>query len=260
MSDPVLLETDGAIATLRLNRPDRKNAVGLEMRKFLRQLLTQIDRDPGIRVLILCGSGGSFCAGGDIRDMQSLGSDGEAARRRMRETGELAVTLSALDIPVIAAVDGPAYGAGFGMALAADFVLATPTARFCASFGRLGLVPDFALHHSLPRRVGIARAKEIIFSAREIAADEALRIGLADWLHPSNDLEQEARRLAESFATASPTALGSSKALLGQSFALDIRQVTEAEGTAQALCFTSEYHAAARARFLSGARSGGGPA
>lgn len=258
MDDPVLLETHGPIALLRLNRPERKNAVSLEMRVVLRRLLAQVERDRDICALILCGSSGSFCAGGDIRDMQSLGTDGEAARRRMRETGALAVTLSTLDIPVVAAVDGPAYGAGFGMALAADFVLASPAARFCASFGRLGLVPDFALHHSLPRRVGLARAKELVYSAREVDADEALTIGLADWLYPSQELEQQARQLAESFAASSPTALGLSKSLLDQSLALDVRQVTEAEGAAQALCFTSAYHVAARTRFLAGSRSGGG--
>lgn len=255
MADPILLEITNSVAILRLNRPDRRNAVSLEMRRQLGQALDLVDRDRDIRALLLCGSGGSFCAGGDIRDMQSVEADGETARQRMRETGGLALALSTLDIPVIAAVDGPAYGAGFGLALAADIVLATPQAWFCASFGRLGLVPDFGLHHALPRRVGVARAKEIVFSAREIRADEALELGIVDKIHPAGALEAEARGLADGFTGSSRTALGLSKALLNQSLALDIRQVTEAETAAQALCFTTEFHTIARQRFLTGSRS-----
>ncbi len=255
MTDPVLLEISGSVATLRLNRPERRNAISLAMRRQLGKILDHVNRDQSIRALILCGSGGSFCAGGDIRDMQSVEADGETARQRMREAGGLAITISTLDIPVIAAVDGSAYGAGFGLALAADIVLATPQARFCASFARLGLVPDFGLHHSLPRRVGVPRAKDIVFSAREIAADEALQLGIVDRVHPANTLEKEARALADSFTGGSRTALGQSKALLNQSITLDIRQVTEAETAAQALCFTTEFHNIARQRFLTGSKT-----
>ncbi|WP_163849093.1 enoyl-CoA hydratase/isomerase family protein [Pseudooceanicola aestuarii] len=266
MADPVLLEVaqDG-VATLRLNRPAQKNAINLEMRPLMQRLITRVARDPAVRVLILAGSGGSFCAGGDIRDMAQLGAGagvdgggdaapdalaGEAARRRMRQTGEVALAISTLDIPVIAAVSGPAYGAGLGLALAADLVLAAPDAEFCASFGRLGLVPDFGLHLSLPRRVGIARAKEMIFSARAVEATEAQTLGLVDALHPAPELEAVARRMASGFARHSPTALGLSKALLDQSPTLDLRQVLEAETAAQALCFTTPHHAEARRRFL----------
>ncbi|TDK48124.1 enoyl-CoA hydratase/isomerase family protein [Antarcticimicrobium luteum] len=260
MADPVLFEVDGGIATLRLNRPGRRNAVSLEMRTLLAGHLARIGRDEDIRALILCGSGGSFCAGGDIRDMQSLGSDGEAARRRMRQTGGLAETISSLDIPVIAAVDGPAYGGGFGLALTADFVLAGRDARFCASFGKLGLVPDFGLHHSLPRRVGLARAKSLIFSQREVGAEEALGIGLADAIFEPGDLEPEARALAQGFLGTSPTALAFSKSILNQSFGFDFGQVADAETAAQALCFTTPQHAEARRRFLAPAPGHSPPA
>lgn len=249
MPDPITLTIDAGVAVLRLNRPERRNAISLAMRPLLNQLLRRANEANEVRALILCGSGGSFCAGGDIDDMASLGADGEAGRRRMRQTGDVALMLSGMDVPVIAAVDGPAYGAGFGFAMAADLVLVSPAARFCASFGRLGLVPDAGLHHALPRRVGVARAKQLIFSAREIGADEALRIGAADEMHPAERLEEAALAHASAFARASATAIGLSKAILNQSLTLDLRQVTEAETAAQALCFTTEYHAAARDRF-----------
>ncbi|MEY8838294.1 enoyl-CoA hydratase/isomerase family protein [Cribrihabitans sp. XS_ASV171] len=250
MSDPVVLVAEGPVATLLLNRPERRNAVSLEMRGMLKRALDQIAGDPAIRALVLTGAGGSFCAGGDIRDMEGAGHDPEEARRRMGETGKLAVALSKLGIPVVAAVDGPAYGAGFGMAMAADIVLAGPGARFCASFGRLGLVPDFALHWSLPRRVGPARAKELFFSAREVGAEEAVTLGIADRLVRGTETATAARELAESFVSASPTALALSKRIVDRE-EMTIEQVVEAEGSAQALCFSTGYHKEARRRFLS---------
>ena len=256
MPDPVTLDIEEGIALLRLNRPERRNAISLEMRAALRDILQQADGDPDIRALILCGSGGSFCAGGDIDDMATLGTDGEAARWRMRLAGQIALLLAGLDVPVIAAVDGPAYGAGFGFAMAADIVLVSPAARFCASFGRLGLVADAGLHHSLPRRVGLGMAKRLIFSAREVGAEEALALGMADEMHPAERLEEEAQSIARGFAKASPTAIGLGKAILNQSLTLDLRQVIEAETAAQALCFTTGHHEAAREAFLARALRG----
>lgn len=250
MSDLVVLETEGPVATLLLNRPDRKNAVNLEMRGLLKQALDRVAQDPEIRALVLAGAGGSFCAGGDIRDMEGAGLEIEEARRRMRETGQLTIALSRLEIPVVAAVEGPAYGAGFGMAMAADFVLAGPGARFCASFGRLGLVPDFGLHRSLPRRVGTARAKELFFSAREVGAEEAVTLGIVDRLVSDVEVMTAARELSESFVPASPTALALSKRIVDRQ-EMTIEQVVDAEGSAQALCFSTCYHKEARRRFLS---------
>lgn len=246
----VLYDLQDGIACVTLNRPEKRNAVDLEMRADLIEVVARLRADPDVRVAILTGSGGSFCTGGDISVMRSRTPGAESGRIRMQEASDLALNLLTLDKPLIAAVDGPAYGAGFGMAMAADFVLAGPDARFCASFGRIGLIPDFLLHYTLPRLVGLAQAKALVFSTREIAADEALGLGLVYRVCPAGTVMTAARALARSLVTASPTALALSKALLNQSHALDPRQVAEAETAGQALCFETLYHREAAQRFL----------
>lgn len=250
--ETISLEDHGGVATLTLRRPERRNAVDMAMRAELRIAVERMADDAAIRACIITGSGGSFCAGGDIASMRDRTPGVEDARRRMRETGQMALRLLTLDKPLIAAVDGPAFGGGFGLALAADFVVATPRARFCASFGRIGLVPDFALHHSLPRRVGLARAKEIILSGREIGAEEALSLGMVYQIVEEDRLATVAQDLAARFVRSSPTAIALSKSLLDQTYSLDVRQVLEAETVAQAACLESEYHRGAVARFLEG--------
>src|SRR3546814_771523 len=168
--------SDG-IGWLTLNRPAQKNAIDADMRIKLAQTISNIQQDDATRVLVITGAGGAFCSGGDIRGMQEMSVAG--ARKRLVDLHAWLEPLLNLDRPVIAAVDGVAYGAGFGLALMADMVIATPRARFCASFMRLGLIPDFGLLYTLPRIVGRQKAKELVFSAREVSADEALELGIA---------------------------------------------------------------------------------
>lgn len=251
--DGIDLRADDGVAIVTLNRPERRNAIDLPMRAALADALRCVTQDRGIRAVVLTGAGGSFCAGGDIGAMRDRAPDIEEARRRMRDAGELALMLSTLDRPVIAAVDGPAYGAGFGLALACDFILGTERARFCASFIRLGLMPDCLLHASLPRWVGQARARELIFSGRDLRAAEAHALGILYRLCPSETLLDEAVALARRFREASPTALAQSKALLNQVHVMDLRQVAEAETAGQAMCLETASHRAAVDRFMVGA-------
>lgn len=251
MSDYETIQFDvtEGVAKLTFNRPKYKNAISLQMREELPLVIKSVATDSNIRALIVTGNGGSFCAGGDIKDMGSVTSV-DVGRNRMRATATLLQAVASIDKPVIAAVDGPAYGAGFGWAMLADFVLATPEARFCASFGRLGLAPDFGLHYTLPRLVGLARAKDLIFSAREVKADEALEMGLIYRIVAGDKIANTAQEMAEAFCNASPTAIGVSKMLLDQTFNMDMRQIAEAEATNQAVCFVSDYHTDAAKRFL----------
>jgi len=242
--------TDDGVAVLTLNRPHRRNAIDLPMRAALAEALRHVARTPEIRALVLTGAGGSFCAGGDIASMRDRPADIDEGRQRMREAGEVAVLLSTLDRPVIAAVDGPAYGAGFGLALAADFILGTDRARFCASFIRMGLIPDCLVHHSLPRWIGAARARELIFSGREIAAQEALDLGILSRLSAPGTLQDAALAMAKRFRHASPVALAQSKAILNRVHTMDLHEVAEAEAAAQALCFETPAHRDAAARFM----------
>ncbi|HEX6362452.1 MAG TPA: enoyl-CoA hydratase/isomerase family protein, partial [Albitalea sp.] len=194
------------VATLTLDHPATRNALAPQMREEIAEVIRGVKRDRGIRALVITGAGGHFCSGGDLRNIAAAGLDNQGWRERMHDLHQWLQDLITLDRPVIAAVDGAAFGAGFGLALAADFVVATPRARFCVSFLRVGLVPDFGVFYTLPRIVGPQRAKELMLSAREVGADEALRLGIAMELQPPEQLLPRAQALAASFVHASPVA------------------------------------------------------
>lgn len=275
MSD-LLLERDGPVATLLLNRPHARNALSDAMRDGLATAVARIEADPSIRAVVIAGAGGAFCAGGDVRALDAAargaGAAGDAARRdagpvagadgaggpepddedpsrplgrlrRMRRNHALVTALAQLDRPVIAAVDGPAFGAGFGLALLADLVVASDRARFAMAFQRVGLVPDFGAAYTLPRAVGLQRAKEIVYSARTIDAHEALRLGLVLEVQPVERLMPRVRALAAALAEASPTALGLAKRALNASLQSDLPTMLELEATGQAIAATGRYAA-----------------
>jgi 2-(1,2-epoxy-1,2-dihydrophenyl)acetyl-CoA isomerase len=245
----VRYELAGGVATLTLNRPARKNALDELMRDELAQCVRDIDRDRSVRAVVLTGAGEAFCAGGDLRAIQAAALDNEGWRRRMKQAHAWLAPLLMLDRPVVAAVDGPAYGAGFSLALAADFIVASPRARFCLSFMRVGLVPDFGAFYTLPRIVGVQRAKELMLSARELPADEAKALSIVFEIVPAERLLQRAQALAASFAHASPMAVSLVKHALAAAPA-DLHTMLELEASAQALCFGSTPHQTAVARFL----------
>jgi 2-(1,2-epoxy-1,2-dihydrophenyl)acetyl-CoA isomerase len=240
------------VATLTMSRPEARNALSNEMKEAFADVIPQLAADPTVRALVLTGAGGAFCAGGDLRGMVAVRDqmDVEGWRQRMREVQPWMRALVELDKPLIAAVDGVAYGAGFSLALMADFVLATPKARFCMSFMKVGLVPDFAAMYTLPRVVGVQRARELMLSAREVGIDEALRLGLVMESVPAEGLLARAQALAQSFTGASPLATSLIKRELGMALATDLNTTLAAEADHQALCFQSRYHVQAVQAFL----------
>ncbi len=140
----IQISSDAGVATIVLNRPEARNALSLTMTDELDSVLFDIGRDAAIRAVILTGAGGAFCAGGDVQRMNSAAQETADERRaRLRRAHRTVKALHALDRPVIAAVDGAAFGAGFGIALLCDIVLASSRARFCMAFARVGLVPDY---------------------------------------------------------------------------------------------------------------------
>ena len=237
------------VATLTLNRPAQKNAIDAVMRTEIGDVIAAIRRDRGIQALVITGAGGVFCAGGDVRSL-NVGGSAELGRNRMADLHLWLHDLLNLGIPVIAAVDGPAYGAGFGLALAADFIIATPRARFCLSFQRLGLIPDCGVFYTLPRIVGLQRAKELCLSGREIDADEALKLGVVMEIHPEDQLALRARQMALSFSQASPTAISLTKSALNASLGSSLPAMLEMEATGQGLARSTDYHRDALERFL----------
>jgi 2-(1,2-epoxy-1,2-dihydrophenyl)acetyl-CoA isomerase len=220
------------------------------MRPALAAAIAQMRDDASVHTVILTGAGGAFCSGGDISAMLDPARTGLTFRKGMRELHQWFPELVNLEKPVIAAVDGPAFGAGLGLALAADFVLATRRAKFCAVFGRIGLVPDLGALHLLPRIVGQQKAKELVFTARTVDAEEAKQLGMVyDIVEDGAALTEAALALARRFGQASTAAIGMAKTIMNQSFESDARTIAELESYAQAMCRSSPYHQDAVQRF-----------
>jgi 2-(1,2-epoxy-1,2-dihydrophenyl)acetyl-CoA isomerase len=250
MNAPVLLSRHGGTLLVTLNRPERRNAFDLEVRKAIAEAVFTARDTADVKAVVLTGSGGCFCAGGDLKSLSEEERPIHADRERIRRLHPWFRELVNLEKPVIAAVEGPAFGAGFNLALACDFILGAPSARFCAVFARIGLVPDLGGFFLLPRIIGLQRAKELVFSAREVGAEEALRIGILYAIQPAEKLLEEALALAARFEQASTEALGMAKNVLNRSFNLDQDTLAELESYAQALARHTEYHKDAVARFL----------
>jgi len=243
----LLVDIADGIATLTLNRPQYKNALNGPMRDALRDAVQQIRADRTVRAVVLRGAGTDFCSGGDIRAMNVTAAD--AGRNRMDDLHGWIALLVDLDRPVVAAVDGVAYGAGFSLALLADFIVATPRARFCMPFMKVGLVPDCGALYTLPRVVGMARARDLVFSAREVGAEEARQMGAVFEIVEEGQLHVRADQLARGLAGASPTAFALTKRALNQSNSADVRAMLELESLGQGIAFTTDYHHEAVRRF-----------
>jgi 2-(1,2-epoxy-1,2-dihydrophenyl)acetyl-CoA isomerase len=246
----VLTEKIGGTLRIVLNRPERRNAFDLEMRKAIGEAVYLARDDADVKAVVIAGAGGAFCAGGDLSALSGQERTVFGDRDRIRRLHTWFRELVNLEKPVIAAVEGPAFGAGFNLALAADFILAAPNARFCAVFGRIGLVPDLGGFYLLPRIVGLQRAKEIVFSAREIGVEEAQRLGFVFGVHPAERLMDEAMALAARFHHASTEAIGIAKSVLNRSFESDYDALSEMEANAQALVLRTDYYRDAVKRFL----------
>ncbi len=258
LRDAQLTIEDG-IAEFSHQRPAARNALSLDLRADYADMLDRVEADRAIRALIVTGSGGSFCAGGDLKSLKESRASSnpetrspDAMRRRVQSAHDWMQRLRGLEIPVIAAVDGAAAGAGFSLALAADFVLASSRAFFCMSFAKVGLVPDLGAFYLLPRVVGMSVAKELVLTARRVGADEAKQLGIVHAIHTPDDLAQKAWQFARRFAEGPREAMGLSKRLLNQSFESHYAPLAELECSAQAIATSAPYHAAAVDAFLAG--------
>jgi len=239
---------EGTTAVVSFDSPSNRNAFTIPMREELREVVARVRADRELRALVLTGANGQFCSGGDLRNIAGAGLDNAGWRERMNTLHHWLRDLILLDKPVIAAVDGAAIGAGFSLALLADFVLATPRARFAMSFIKLGLVPDCGAFYTLPRVVGAQRARELMLSGREVGATEAKALGIVMELHEPEQLQARALALAASFADASPLAVNLIKRATGDAGAL--ASLLDAEANAQALAFGTPEHREAVNRFL----------
>lgn len=258
LRDARLVIHDGVAHFTHL-RPERRNPMSLELRLDYVDMLDRVEGACDVRALVISGSGGAFCAGGDLKGMKDRAEQPDAAahspdatRRRLLALHAWAVRLRNLEMPVIAAVDGAAVGAGMALALLADFVLASERAFFSMSFVKVGLLPDMAATYLLPRVVGMAAAKDLVLTGRRLAPGEAKAMGIVHSIHASASLDDEALRLARRFTAAPAQALGPAKRLLNASFETPYAALVELEASAQAVATTSAYHAQALQRFAGG--------
>ncbi|MBN9426965.1 MAG: enoyl-CoA hydratase/isomerase family protein [Burkholderiales bacterium] len=243
------------VATIALNRPERRNALDLTMRAEFADAIGTALTDDAVRVLLLAGNGGHFCAGGDMRSMNpDQPIDGVNGRRRMKSLHKALRALLETDKPVIAAVDGSVYGGGFGIALMADMIVATARARFCLSFVRVGLVPDCGVLYTLPRVIGLNRAKALVMSGREIDGERAREMGIVDEVVAPEALRAHAQALGRTLASGSADMLAMAKHGLNLSLESGMNAMFEYEATAQGVAFSSDFHRNAVREFLNRSR------
>lgn len=248
--ETLLVDTADGVATVTLNRPEAKNALSPLMTDELTATLHALRRDDAVRAVVLTGAGSDFCAGGDVKAMGgSAPRTPEQRHAAMARYRALTLALTGFDKPLVAALDGVAYGAGVSIALTADIVLVSTRVRCALVFHRIGLVPDCGAWYTLPRIVGLQRAKELIYSAREFGADEALRMGLALEVHAPEALRSRAQAIAASLAQGPALAFGLSKQALNASLQSELSTMLDLEAAAQPIASSSEFAADAVRRF-----------
>lgn len=233
-NDELLVERDGGVLTLVLNRPARKNAITPEGWLALRDVLRSIDRSTD-RVLVIKGAGDAFCAGADLGDIDDRRHDQE----NMDIVGEACLALHRLPVPTVAAVDGVAVGAGMNLALTCDFVIATDRARFSQIFVRRALSVDFGGSWILPRLVGLRIARELILLGDIIDADTALRIGLVREVVSAEALHGATQSLARRLRNGPSLAISQSKMLLNDAMEVGLGRALADEARSQTVNLAS---------------------
>ncbi len=247
--ETILVDRADGVATVTFNRPEARNAIDVRMREELVGAFDELEADETARAIILTGAGGHFSAGGDVKSMakRHTAADGRA---RVEMLNRFVLRLFNFPKPTIAMVDGFAVGAGCNIALGCDIVLASDRARFGEVFAKIGLVPDGGGTWLLPRLVGLAKAKELVFTADIIDAAEALRIGLVNRVVPAAELESTTRTLAARIAAGPPGTLALAKSLLNRATTTELAAALELEAFAQGQAITSEDHAEGVRAFL----------
>ncbi len=249
------LKVEEGIATLYLNRPEKRNAVSDDMRSELIEALETVAAEKLIRALVLTGNGKGFCAGGDISGMEKrmkapVGEIAYNGWHRQQRVHHAVSLLHTMPKPTIAAVNGAASGLGADTALACDFIMASEGASFTWSYINRGIIPDGGGMYFLPRRVGLVKAKELIFSGRKVDLEEAVQIGIVDRLAKSESLVADAQVWAKELSKGSATALALGKTILNQTFETSAAQVFAQGSQAQGICYTSTEHRESVLAFL----------
>lgn len=237
----VLLRVEDGVAWITLNRPDRLNAFAGGMRDELHDTLHHVDGMPEARVVVITGAGRGFCTGADVEVMSDLlAREDDTTFAGLVEAGMRVVRrLRSMSRPVIAAVNGPAAGAGASLALACDVRIASSAASIGVTFNRIGLHPDWGATYFLPRLVGPGRAAELVLSGRMVGAEEGERIGLFQRVVPAETFDEEVRKYVAELAAKPPLAMALARDTLSRSIESDLDTLLDAERQAQLRCFRS---------------------
>lgn len=207
MSDDVIVQDDAGVRRITINRPERKNAMDVEVRQQFVRLIDEANADPKVGAIVITGAGGQFCAGADVKRMVRS-TDVDTAHKRAQSGQEIGYLMAKGSKPKIAAVNGAAVGLGLAIALACDYVVAGPNARFAAGFVKVGLCADNGALFTLPQRIGPARARTMMLLSETVSAEEAWRIGLIDKLASSEEaVLVAATEVATTLAAGPPLAI-----------------------------------------------------
>ncbi len=245
------LEREGAVALIYLNRPKVLNALNETMKNELIHALKETEEDDRVRVTILTGRGRGFCAGADLNRFVEFQKGDEDHRKKAR-FGSLDFPRAFIQYPkpMIAAINGPAYGFGFTVTLACDIRLASEKARFSCAFVRIGVTPEFCSTYFLPRLIGYGKASDLLFTARAFDAHEALRMGIIEKIVPPRRLIPQAKEIAQQIASMPPNAVQRSKELLRHGMHSTLDQVIQHEAMVFLDCLKTEEHRSALAKLL----------
>jgi 2-(1,2-epoxy-1,2-dihydrophenyl)acetyl-CoA isomerase len=239
--DHLLVSTSATgVRTITLNRPERLNAVNSQLADELPRAVDDAARDDSVRVVVITGAGRGFCSGLDLSEAPRL-PDGDLRERLepLAWVGKWVLTCVRCEKPLIAAINGSAAGAGFGLALAADISVMARSARVTAGYVRRGLSPDAGVSYTLPRLIGLARASEIMLTGRDLDAEEAQRVGLVAAVFDDATFATDAMRYAERLAAGPPIAYALTKRLLWTTFDVGIEEHLARELTSIKTCFAS---------------------
>ncbi|MGH3086770.1 MAG: enoyl-CoA hydratase/isomerase family protein [Rubrobacteraceae bacterium] len=249
MPETIIFEKKNAVATIALDRPDRLNAFDATMHEELYEALEDVEGDEDVRCVILRGEGRGFSAGADLSSVRE--EDDPDLGEYLRQTYSRAIMkMARMEKPIVAALHGPVYGAGMGMALACDMRVAAESAKFSVAFIKIGLMPDAGVSFLLPRIIGLGRAMEMSMTGDEVEADEARRIGLVNKVVSEDMLLEEANSLAEKLAALPTRAMGQIKNSLYASFESDLETALETEAKGQTFCGYTEDHKEGVAAFF----------
>ena len=234
---------DNGVATLTLNRPERKNPLTFDSYAELRNLFRALNQATDVKTIVLTGAGGNFCSGGDVHEI--IGPLTKMSMPELLEftrmTGDLIKAMRLCPQPIVAAIDGICAGAGAMMALASDLRLGTAQAKTAFLFTRVGLAgADMGACALLPRLIGQGRASELLFTGRAMTAAEGLQWGFFNALHEPEALLGAAQKLAHELASGPTFAHGMTKTMLHQEWAMTLDQAIEAEAQAQAICMQTQ--------------------